>query len=149
MIREVKAPQCYFEEENEEVIFLAGTIDNGNSEDWQSKLIKSLLDRIKYNVVFLNPRRENWDPNSSTEELEKQIDWELRALSHSTSIIMNFLPDSKSPITLLELGLYARSGKLLVVCPEEFYRSTNVRMVCERYDVPMYETIEELIERNF
>ena len=60
-------------------------------------------------------------------------------------IIMNFLPGSKSPITLLELGLFAESGKLFVICPDEFYRSGNVQIVCNKYNIPLYKSIEELM----
>ena len=57
-----------------------------------------------------------------------------------------FLDGSQSPITLLELGLHARSGKLLVVCTPGFYRYDNVRITCARYGVPVYGSIDEAIE---
>ena len=59
---------------------------------------------------------------------------------------MNLLPDSKSPISLLELGLFAKSGKLLVCCPKEFYRSGNIQIVCDKYNIPLFEDIMELLE---
>jgi hypothetical protein len=40
----------------------------------------------------------------------------------------------------MEIGLFARTGKLIVFCPEEFYRYDNVRKVCERYDIKLYNT---------
>ena len=52
---------------------------------------------------------------------------------------------SKSPITLMELGLFAKSKKLFVVCPDEFYRSGNVQIVCNKYNIPLYKSIEELM----
>ena len=58
----------------------------------------------------------------------------------------NFLPGSQSPITLLELGLFAGSRKLRVICPVSFYRYDNVRITCQRYAVPMYETLKEAVE---
>lgn len=57
------------------------------------------------------------------------------------------LPESKSPITLLELGLHARSGKLLVICPEKFYRYDNVRITCQKYNILMFNSIEDAIEK--
>ena len=53
---------------------------------------------------------------------------------------------SQSPITLLELGLYAGSDKLRVICTEEFYRYDNVRITCARYGVPLFATLQEAIE---
>jgi hypothetical protein len=66
-------------------------------------------------------------------------------LDSSDIIVMYFDPNTKSPISLLELGLYAASGKLIVCCPEGFWRKGNVDIVCQRYKVPTVETIEDLI----
>jgi hypothetical protein len=59
---------------------------------------------------------------------------------------MNFLPDTKSPISLLELGLYASSGKMLVCCPEGFWRKGNVDIVCEKYNVRVFDNIKDLTD---
>ena len=45
-----------------------------------------------------------------------------------------------------ELGLYARSGKLKVCCPEGFWRRGNVEVVCRRYHVPLFSSLDELID---
>ena len=47
-------------------IFLAGTIDNGDSIDWQKKLIEKFKD---IDIKIYNPRREHWDKKASKEEL--------------------------------------------------------------------------------
>ncbi len=114
--------------------FLAGTIDNGESFNWQ-KEICDYSNEIKVNIF--NPRRNNWDKNASSKEVERQIDWELEHMEKADYIIMNILGDSKSPISLLELGLHARSGKLIVFCPKSFYRYDNVRITCETYGVKL------------
>ena len=132
-------------------VFLAGTIDMGNSEDWQSKIISEYKMTPIGNIFrFLNPRREEWNSSWSqtieTPQFYQQVNWELNALDKSDVIIMNFLPDSKSPITLLELGLYASSGKLIVSCPKEFWRRGNVEIVCERYNIPLYDNMEFILK---
>ena len=58
---------------------------------------------------------------------------------------MYFDPETKSPITLLELGLYARSGKLVVCCPHGFWRRGNVDIVCDRYGVDQVKLLDTLI----
>jgi len=128
-------------------IFLAGTIDNGKSEDWQSVVV----DRLKhFNVQLLNPRRTQWD--SSLEQtinnpaFVEQVTWELDSLQRCDIIIMNLVGNSKSPISLLELGLFASSGKLMVTCGLDFYRRGNVEIVCDRYDIPLYSDLNELIK---
>jgi hypothetical protein len=58
---------------------------------------------------------------------------------------MYFSPETKSPISLLELGLYANSGKLVVYCPEGFWRKGNVDIVCEKYFIPNFDNWDKLI----
>ena len=46
----------------------------------------------------------------------------------------------------VELGLFARSGKLRVCCPEPFWRKGNVDVVCARYGVPLLPSLKGLID---
>ena len=116
-------------------IFLAGTIDNGNSENWQEQVI----DLYKNDeVTFYNPRHINWQPMTSKEmqaELDYQILWEQEHLDKADLIVMCLLDDSKSPISLLELGLYSQSKKLIVFCNESFYRYRNIYLTCQKYNI--------------
>ena len=125
-------------------IFLAGTIDNGKSINWQLEMEDILKD---YNVTLLNPRRDNWNLNSSRDEMIKQINWEMDNLDKCDVIFMNILEESLSPITLLELGLYANSGKIIVSCHEEFWRKINVDVVCDRFNIPRYDNFDDAITK--
>lgn len=60
-------------------------------------------------------------------------------------VAMYLAPETKAPVSLLELGLHARSGKLRVCCPDGFWRHGNVEMVCARYRVPLFGTLDGLI----
>lgn len=140
IVRIIEAPEKYDAKENEIKIFLAGTIDNGDSENWQ----KEICDYAKTlepsrDVVIFNPRRENWNKTPDPEELENQIVWELENLERCDWIFMNILGTSKSPITLLEMGLFKNNPGLKVFCPPEFYRFDNVRVVCDRYKIKHYK----------
>ena len=44
-------------------VFLAGTIDNGNSLNWQDKTIIELINLGVKDLEVYNPRREHWNPN--------------------------------------------------------------------------------------
>ena len=125
-------------------VFLAGTIDNGNSEDWQQTIAEKLAGRNRHYILY-NPRQDEWNPEREG-EMEYQVNWELEHMEKADYILMVFLPGSQSPITLLELGLHARSSKLLVICTPGFYRYDNVRITCERYNVPVFESLEKAIE---
>jgi hypothetical protein len=52
---------------------------------------------------------------------------------------MYFDPNTKSPISLLELGLFAQSKKLIVCCPRGFWRKGNVDITCDRYGIPFFD----------
>lgn len=127
-------------------IFLAGTIDNGDSFDWQSEVIKSLNG---FDITILNPRRKDWDSSwkqtIDDPQFNEQVNWELDALDKADFILMYFAPESKSPISLLELGLYANSNKLIVCCPDGFYRKGNVEIVCKRYGISLFNSLELMI----
>lgn len=125
-------------------VFLAGTIDMGSGVDWQ-KDVAELFEKAPGNWVLFNPRQEFWDPDREN-EMDYQVNWELSHLEDADYILMNFLPGSKSPITLLELGLFAKSGKLHVVCTKGFYRYDNVRITCAKYGAPVYASLTEAIE---
>ena len=124
-------------------VFLAGTIDDGNSFNWQECLINRCQD---LDVVFYNPRRKQWNKDATQEEIEYQIKWEQEHLDSADLIVMCLLDSSKSPISLLELGLYANSNKLVVFCNSGFYRYTNIKMTCHKYNIPLYNFSIDLIK---
>ena len=130
-------------------IFLAGTIDNGQSKDWQADIIE-MLTILGVEADIYNPRRPDWDEtveqSFENPTFYQQVNWELDALEKADVIIVNILEDSKSPITLMEIGLHINSKKLLVCCPDKFYRSGNIQVVCDRYHIPLFNNIQELVE---
>ncbi|MCK9449082.1 MAG: nucleoside 2-deoxyribosyltransferase domain-containing protein [Bacteroidales bacterium] len=142
----IKSPEAIPLSDNRIKIFLGGSIDMGKAENWQAQVERQLSDK---NVIVLNPRRDDWQNDwkavSTDPDFRTQVAWELEALEQADNIIMYFLPESQSPISLLELGLYARTDKLMVVCPEGYWRKGNVDIVCEKYEVEMYESLEELM----
>lgn len=135
-------------------IFLAGTIEMGKSEDWQTKFYNKFHLADPYDLcTFFNPRRPDWDDSweqsIENEKFKQQVEWELHGLTHSTFIVMNFLPETKSPISLLELGLFCGSfgnNKMFVCCPKGYWKKGNVDIVCERYSAPQFENLDILFD---
>lgn len=131
------------------IVFLAGSIEMGAAEDWQADT-EALFTRLP--GLILNPRRDDWDSSwdqtLDSPNFVEQVEWELKGLQDANTIMMYFDPNTKAPISLLELGLYARySGKLRVCCPEGFYRKGNVDVVCREYGVMQFSTLEALRNR--
>ncbi|TPG33389.1 nucleoside 2-deoxyribosyltransferase domain-containing protein [Flavobacterium pectinovorum] len=127
-------------------IFLAGSIEMDTAINWQKRCEEMLQDHY----IIFNPRREQWDSSWSqtieNKNFKEQVDWELNALEKADLIIMYFAGNTKSPISLLEFGLYAQSNKMKVVVEENFWRKGNVDIVCDRYSIEQFKTLEELIE---
>lgn len=140
------APEKIHYTQNLKTIFLAGSIEQGKADDWQQETIKELA---SYNCLILNPRREQWD--SSWEQtidnplFYEQVEWELSAQEQADIIAMYFAPTTLAPISLLELGLFATSQKLVVCCPRPYWRKGNVDIVCRKYNIPTVNNLAELI----
>jgi len=143
----IKAPQdTGFESFTK--IFLAGSIEMGTAEKWQDK-VANALDRRR--VIVFNPRRDDWDssweqdPTPGT-QFEQQVSWELNHIDRSDIVVFYFDPETKSPITLLELGMaLAARKRVIVCCPDGFFRKGNVVVTCAKFGVEVLNTLDELI----
>lgn len=130
-------------------VFLAGTIDNGASDDWQAQAIESLAPLAEH---IFNPRREAWDPqwvgSKDHPEFKKQVNWELDHIEDASLVLIYFAPGSLSPITLLELGLLAERSprKILVCCPDPFWRKGNVDVLCERKGIACFDRLGDMLD---
>jgi hypothetical protein len=128
------------------LVFLAGSIDEGRAEPWQDRVTEALAD---VEGTLLNPRRPDWDASwrqsIDNPPFREQVEWELDGLERADVIAMYFAPGSQAPITLLELGLFAQSGKLVVACPDGYWRRGNVEIVCRRFGARFVDTLDALI----
>jgi|TARA_R110000822_G_scaffold59269_3_gene147895 hypothetical protein len=142
---EIQSPNKIVVPEGYSSMFLAGSIEMGIAEDWQKRVQKQLLDK---EIVFLNPRRDDWDASweqtIENPKFKEQVEWELNGLDQADVIFMYFDPATKSPISLLELGLHANSSKMMVCCPEGFWRKGNVDIICERYGITQFDSLNEI-----
>lgn len=128
-------------------IFLAGSIEMGTAMQWQN-MVETYLNDEECNII--NPRTDDIDQSYPQDfndpNFYKMTNWELNGLDVADVILMFFDPAAKSPVSLLELGLYAGSGRMRVVCPDGFWRRGNVEMVCERHDIQFYEHLNEALD---
>lgn len=121
-------------------VFLAGSIDMGSAENWQSRVVEALEN---FEGIVLNPRRDewnsSWEQSISNPKFYEQVTWELNHLQSADVIPMYIAKESLSPITLMELGLHANSNKLIVYCDKKFWRRGNVEVICERNGIPLFD----------
>lgn len=141
----LKPPAPLRAEEGTLRVFLAGSIEMGRAAPWQAQVEAALAGA---RVTIWNPRRDDWDltwaQSIDDERFREQVEWELDAQEQADLIVMYFAPGTTAPITLLELGLFARSGKLVVCCPEGYFRKGNVDVVCRRYGVRTVANLDAL-----
>lgn len=128
-------------------LFLAGSIEMGTAEKWQDRVCKF----FEYSeITILNPRRDDWDSSweqkESNDQFREQVMWEIKGQEVADYILMYFDPNTKAPITLLELGLFAESEKLIVVCPDGFWRKGNVEVVCKYHEIPLYNDLDKALQ---
>ena len=143
----IKPPYSFSEIANSFSVFVAGSIEMGIAQDWQEIVINELE---QYNGYILNPRRDNWDSTwqqvKENPQFFEQVNWELEALEKASMIVFYLSPETKSPVSMLELGLFAESKKVVVCCPNGFWRKGNIDIVCQRYTIKQVNTINELIK---
>lgn len=150
----IKAPGSLIVPTGNVSIFLAGTIDMGNSDDWQTRVSDLLLAKSN-NLTIFNPRRVDWD-NSWKQSVDdpqflQQVKWEHNALTVARHILFYFAPGSQSPISLLELGLFAGKNvvyhdSVFVCCPEGYWRKGNVDFICSLYGIKMLGRPEDITD---
>lgn len=143
----IKAPNQVNITDTSYAIFLGGSIEMNTAELWQERLAKS-LSGYSDDIVLLNPRRDDWDsswvqdPTPGT-KFHEQVVWELEQQETANLLVYYFDPNTKSPITLLELGAYGGEDAI-VCCHPSFWRYGNVAVFCARYDIPLVHSFDEL-----
>lgn len=130
-------------------IFLAGSIEMGNVWDWQQYIVNVVSPMNEVGVLF-NPRRLDFD-TSQKQSIDNpyfatQVNWELDHIELADVIFMYLDPNTKSPISLMELGLILGDPmlrpKLVICCPDGFWRKGNVDITCARNNVLVFDNLE-------
>jgi hypothetical protein len=150
-MKHIKAPNPVPLDYEHYRIFLGGSIEMGVAEQWQERLATA-LGGYPDNVILMNPRRDDWDsswvqdPTPGT-QFHEQVTWELVNQECSALTVYYFDANTKSPITLMELGAYGlqEPDATVVCCPKEFWRYGNVAVFCNHYGIPLVHTFDELV----
>jgi len=126
---------------NKPTLFLAGSIDLELEGNWRLEISNELGTNINY----LDPTHVN---HAKLDKLgwQEHIEWELEAMEMADFILLNFLPEAQSPISLVELGLNSLSKKLVVSCPPEFHQSQYVHVFCNHYSLPVFDELKPAVE---
>jgi len=118
------------------LLFLAGSIDLELPGNWRKSVTSALEDYFN----FFDPTTLKYNSMKDA-EWEEHIKWELEAMKSSDLVLINFLENSASPISLVELGLNTMNNKLIVVCPDNFYKRKYIQVLCEYYSTPIFSAL--------
>ncbi|KAH7129931.1 hypothetical protein B0J13DRAFT_563553 [Dactylonectria estremocensis] len=126
-------------------IFLAGTTSATGEPDWRDELSKSLADQP---VTIFNPKRDDWDSTWREDFSDKrwadQIQWELDMQDAASVIVVLFHRATAAPVSLAEMGMASRTGKLVACALDGYYKRGYVEAVCRKYKAPFVSTEDEL-----
>ncbi|KAI3401374.1 hypothetical protein diail_11458 [Diaporthe ilicicola] len=128
-------------------VFLAGPTE----VPWRAGFIAALKERlISTSTTIFDPFQPRWDKTWKEDvdldpRFKAQVEWELASQDRATVVALFFHADSKAPVSLLELGLCARSGKAVVGCDPGYWKRGNVQAVCRRYGVPLADSMGGLV----
>jgi hypothetical protein len=143
----IKPPQKFSHVELTKV-FLAGSIEMGQAEDWQSIASKYLDDE---KVCVLNPRRDSWDAsweqNLSNKPFVDQVQWEIKGIKEAALVLFYFVPHTKSPITIGEFYYSLGRKNMIVCCPEGFWRKGNIDIMCIDNQVEVSPSLDDMLLR--
>ena len=124
-------------------VFLSGSVAGA---DWRAALMKKLEDE---EIIFLDPRSDDYASMKMTindPKFNEQVIWEQDGLEKASVIVMYFNRNSDAPISLLEFGLFARSGRMIVRCPQGYKHKGYVDILCARFGIEQVSTLEEIAD---
>jgi hypothetical protein len=151
-----KAPEKYTND-SKFTIFLGGSIEMNFAKMWQSELTSKLSEH-NFDVRILNPRRDDFDAGQKQSidnpYFKEQVTWELDGLDRADLIVMYLQPDTLSPISMMEIGIYINTldwnKQMIICCPNGFWRRGNIEVLVDRYPyhctlVDSFDDLEKMI----
>ena len=145
-----------FPDKPDRIIFLAGPCPRKNyEEDWRNEAIEYLKEAGFDGVIF-NPTNPYYDASDPL-YLEKQTEWEQRAIHMSDKVVFWIPRTEEHPAltTNIELGEFLNADnihKILIGMPDfaikNEYIKIRLKMLNKYYDTDLktliYRTVEEL-----
>ncbi len=138
-------------------VYVAGSIVVDESKKcWIYSFIDKLGQHFQNKNLFVfHPMQKDWDSDwgitKADPKFRKQFEWELEAQELADIIVMHFEHDALAPISLMEFGLNVRPiaigySRLIVHCPEGFWKKGNVDIVCAKYGIKQAKTFDNLVK---
>ena len=125
-------------------IFLAGSIDQPEDNHWRKRAIDFMRDswfNAKENntsITVYSPRRDDntWLPEYENE----QATWDMSMLAMVDYIVLHLTGDTISPVSLLELGMFAGDPRLRLSVDDSYSRKQIVELYYTYYGNMVYSS---------
>jgi hypothetical protein len=147
----VQPPRCMRSGPDRSVI-LIGSEDNGEWKPWKDTIVSRLEDKTSdegFNLVVFDPERKEWETNwqhmTEGSRYKSQVRWELEHMEEVDVVVLYLGKGISSSMAMMELGLLARTNRLVLFCPDDEFGSKNVKIFCERYEVTRVEKLDALL----
>lgn len=118
-------------------IFLAGSIDQPARNNWRELAIAHIqtswfsASNNQDSITIYSPRRSD---NEWTVDMEnEQAAWDMSMLSMVDYVILHLTGTTISPVSLLELGLFARNPNLYLSIDDSYMRKHVVELYYTYY----------------
>ena len=129
-------------------VFLAGSIEMGRAELWQTEIAERFLEA---GAAVFDPRRLDWNwdwPQDATPgtPFERQVAWEQDHLARADLVWFRFCAGTASIVSMLELGQSLAAGRRIVIQADPGYmRRANIEIVARNAGVPVFAEKEEAL----
>ena len=126
----------------------------GGVYDWQQKFAEGLAKiadpvggngllmykNMNYTILNCKPATPPQNPtlDLNNPEMVTKVSATFDFCHVADAIFLNLLKKSTSMMPIFELGYLARTGKVVVRCPNEYIYQPMVSLVCQRHNIPLY-----------
>jgi hypothetical protein len=126
-------------------IFLAGCTPRSEEvKSWRKDAIE-FLNQIEYNGTVFVPEFEDGKPQEDL-DYSAQIEWEEKCLNIA-DVILFYIPRNNTDMLGLttndEYGVWKKSGKVVLACPENSYKTRYQQYYATKYNTPSVKTLND------
>lgn len=126
-------------------LFLIGPTPRSEAvPSWRPEALRLLESRGYDGVAFVPESRAGTRP-----DYETQMEWELASM-RLADVLLCWMPATNPDLpgltTRVECGLQATSGKLVFGAPGDSYKTSYLRRLLPRYDVPVVSALSESVD---
>ena len=116
-----------------DTIFLMGP----NKLKWKDNIFSYLLSSGRDFTIFNSTVDRKYD-------FDYIVNWSHDCLEVSDKTIIYISKDTTNPDLLLEVGMYIKDPRVILICEPGANGYRKIKILCDRYNKPIYEDLESI-----